>query len=474
MLRTLRSILFRPVPIATLVWLRIAVGILGVCDVIGHFAYYHLWEHAYDADKFHFAYYGFEWVHPLPEPFMSLYFITLLGLGVSVVLGWRFRITAPLFALGYTGVFLLEKAHYLNHGYLFCWLLWILAVSPVWREWSHDVRARPGLRRTTVPYWNLFIFQAMMGIVYFFGGIAKLNADWMIDAMPLKIWLPAKAARPIIGPLLELEATAYFMSWGGAFLDLFVVPLLIWKRTRWLAFGMVVFFHLCNHLIFNIGIFPYLSLVLTSLYFRPDWPQRGINWLAGRWAWVSRWKDRRLERLAAAPAAPMWQADPRHARPILIGLGLLFALHIFLPLRNHFFDSDVAWSEEGHRYSWRMMLRTKAGYGHLKMVDRATQKEEIINTYDYLSNKQARKMATHPDMILSFAHYIAAREKEKGRDVAVYSNFKVRLNGRDGNFLIDPERDLTQIHWTWRTTKDWILPETEQGLKDGGSEGVRD
>ena len=439
------------VPIYTLVWLRIALGLLGGGDMLGNGIYYH-WYLGEFAD-FTFRYYGFEWVHPLPEPLLSAFFLIGPLLGVAVALGWRFRITAPLFALAFTYLFLLEKAHYLNHAYLFCWLAWLLAFSPAWREWSLDIRRDPSQWTPVVPRWNLWVFPLLMGLVYFFGGINKINYDWLIEAMPLHLWLEARRDMPLLGPVFALKSTAYVMAWGGMLLDLLCPFMLLHRRLRWVALALLLLFHATNHLIFNIGIFPYLSLVLTSLFFAPDWPLRLVNWLGQRVPRVARWQVGWRQRVSCQTPARV--RYPLH--PLVVG-GLVL-LHIFLPLRNYWFGGDVNWTEEGHRYSWRMMLRSKQGYGEYRLVDRATGASETIKPRDSLHYKQYRKMVTHPDMILQYAHYLRDQRVRAGQDVAVYGNFRVRLNGRRVQNYIDPEVDLAKTEWEWTTTKTWILPE---------------
>ena len=139
----------------------------------------------------------------------------------------------------------------------------------------------------------------------------------------------------------------------------------------------------------------------------------------------------------------------------LIGL---FAMQIFLPLRNLAFNNDVNWTEEGHRYSWRMMLRSKQGYGKYKVTDLTTGEEWKVAPRDSLHPKQYRKMATHPDMILQYAHHLRDVYAEQGRDVAVHGIFKVRLNGRARRPYIDPTVDLGRTEWSWGE-KGWVLPE---------------
>ncbi len=449
------------------------MGLLGGGDILGNGIYYHWYLDEFSG--YTFSYYGFEWVGPLPEPFLSLYFVGGFLLGLAVALGWRFRVTAPLFALAFSYLFLLEKAHYLNHAYLFSCLAWLLAITPAWREFSLDVRRNPADWSPRVPAWTVWLFPALMGVVYFFGGIAKINQDWLIKAMPMKMWLSTRSEMPILGPLWGLDFTAYFMSWSGMLLDLTVAFLLLHKRLRWLALGLLFAFHATNHILFNIGIFPFLSMVLTSLFFAPDWPKRFVHWLAAptqqegtkakilMWArtqvqsWLTGWQGR-----VASPSGPntaYWQYRSSLHKPICFGLVLLFSVNLLLPLRHWAFNSDVAWSEEGHRYSWRMMLRSKQGVGYFRVIDQATGQQEIIRTVDSLSGRQHRKLLTRPDMILQYAHYLRDLRRADGKDVAVYANIRVRLNGRKHQTYIDPETDLAQTEWQWFSHKDWVLHE---------------
>jgi hypothetical protein len=155
----------------------------------------------------------------------------------------------------------------------------------------------------------------------------------------------------------------------------------------------------------------------------------------------------------------MWQAAPRNRTLILSGLGVLMAMHLLLPLRHHLYPGDVAWTEEGHRYSWRMMLRSKIGFGKFKVVNQDTGEETIVRPRDYLSERQERKLYGHPDMILQFAHFLEKEFEAEGQEVAVYANIRCKLNYRDYHDYIDPERDLTQVEWSFWAPSDWILPE---------------
>ncbi len=453
--------LWQPVDIASLVFFRIVFGILGFVDLLGGFAYYHLWVDAFNPQHFQFRYYGFEWVRVFPEPLMSLFFLIGMGLAIAVTLGWRYRITAPLFACFFTYYFLLEKAHYLNHGYLFCWISWVMAFLPAWRAWSVDVWRKPAAFTALIPRWSWAILPFLMGMVYFFGGIAKLNPDWLLAAMPLKLWLKSKADLFLIGPLLAQEATAWIMAWVGAAFDLSIAFLMLNRRTRKFGFAFAIAFHLTNHLIFNIGIFPYLSVALTAMFFPPNWPRIVVDFVRRRWAkaekWFLSWQLHLQDIPQLQPA--LWQNDLSYRNILTLIFGLLICLQCFLPLRHWWYPGDVAWSEEGHRYAWRMMLRAKQGNGHFVVKNLTTGEEERVNPRKELSAKQARKLWTHPDMILQYAHHLRDQERFEGHNVAIFAIVKVKLNEGQYHPYIDPEVDLATIEWSLWQASPWILPE---------------
>lgn len=442
--------------IASLVFARIAFGVLALVDVLGTWLYYHLEKGVFDPEQFQFRYYGFEWVHPFAEPLMSLFFISLILAALGIILGRWYRFCTVYFALGYIYSFLLEKSNYLNHGYLFCWLAVIMIFLPAGRQLSWDVWRKPEKRRNFIPFLYLFVLRFLIGIVYFFGGIAKINGDWL-RGVPLIDWMAYKSSLPVIGPILGLSWTPYFMAYVGLLLDLTVVVFLLNRRTRPWAFALVICFHLLNMLIFNIGIFPYLSVSLTALYFPPDFPGKIIDRLAARRPIIQKLQNRWEARMSAYPVARE-QTAKQPVRPyILMLLALFMVFHILLPLRHHLFPGDVAWTEEGHRYSWRMMLRSKRGRGFFRVVDEQGA-TEVVQPQEYLSERQTGKMYTHPDMILQFAHFLRDEYAARGKKVAVFADIEARLNDRPYQTYIDPSVDLAAEEWPYFRHKDWVLP----------------
>ena len=119
--------LFQPVSIESLVFFRVYFGIMMVADLASYFLN-HWIETLYIKPDFLFKYYFFEWVHPWPGVGMYLHFAVMIILAVCITVGFFYRVSAILFCLGITYLFLLEQATYLNHMYLICLLSFLIAI----------------------------------------------------------------------------------------------------------------------------------------------------------------------------------------------------------------------------------------------------------------------------------------------------------------------------------------------------------
>ena len=451
--------LFAPVDIASLVLFRVLFGAILFWEVCRYFS--NGWIARYFIEpSFHFTYYGFGWVHPWPGQGMYYHFGALGVLALCIMAGLAYRLSAALFFLGFTYVFLLEQARYLNHFYLVCLVSFLMIFLPAHRAFSLDALWRPSLRSRTVPAWSLWLLRAQIGLVYFFGGIAKINGDWL-QGEPMRMWLADRTHLPLLGPHLTEEWAAYFFSYGGLLFDLLVTPGLLWRRSRvWVFFGGVLF-NLTNAVLFSIGIFPWLMLASTAMFFPPDWPRR-------------LWKWRRSTAGPEMGAAPMAPPSPvaRWTVGVLAGSYLMF--QILMPLRHFFYPGNVNWTEEGHRFSWHMKLRSKQGEARFHVTNPATQRTYIVDPRHYLSRIQAQDLPKHPDMILQFSHYLAAEKRRQGMTGAeVRAHVMTSLNGRDRQFLIDPTVNLAAQPRTLRPAK-WILPLKEPLARREQGEDDRD
>lgn len=422
---------------------RIAFGLIALAAVVRFFA--HGWiDQLYVDPTHHFSYVGFEWVRAWPAPWMHFHFAALGLLALAITLGWRYRAAALLFTLGFTYVELIDKTTYLNHYYFVSLAGLLLFLLPTHRVWSLD--ARRGGAPATVPRGAVWALRAQVALVYCFAGLAKLNSDWLLDAAPLRIWLPQHADAPIVGPLLDELWLAYAFSWAGAAFDLTIVAWLLWGRSRPFAWVVLAVFHLITGQLFMIGVFPWLMTAAALIFFAPDWPRR----LAARFS-------RRAPPLPTTPS-PESGKPPRWMRAaVLIGL-LALAVQVAVPLRHYLYPGSVRWNEEGYRFSWRVLLTEKVGMVDYRVTDRAGGRTWHVDPSAYLSPLQEERMTTQPDLLLATAHFIRDDYAAAGLDVEVRADAFVSLNGRPYARLIDPETDLARER-QGVGAKRWILPQ---------------
>jgi hypothetical protein len=445
--------LFETADIASLVHVRIAFGAIMLWEVLRYFTSGWIGRY-YVNPTYHFAYFGFEWVQPWPGSGMYLHFWALAALAISIMLGFQYRVTTALFFLGFTYVFLLDQARYLNHFYLVSLLGLLLIIVPAHRAVSIDAWRRPSARSETAPTWALWLLRAQIGIVYIYGGVAKLNEDWL-RGEPLRTWLADYADWKVVGPFLTSEWAVYLFSYGGLLFDLLIVPLLLWKRTRRYAFAGVVAFNVLNGWLFNIGIFPWLMIAASLLFFAPDWPRRwrfGVSKVLGGSVAVNAQTGRGRE-------SPVPSRAPRLARVATLGLlaGYL-GVQVLVPFRHYLYPGNVHWSEEGHRFSWHMKLRDKNATARFLATDPSGGRTWQVDPRAYLAAWQIQEMVTRPDMILQFSHHLANDLRKQG-----YGNIEIRadvmasLNGRPAQRLIDPAADLAAQPRSLLPAA-WILP----------------
>ena len=408
-----------------------------------------------------FTYYGFSWVKPLPGRGMYILFFVLGLAAACVMAGFLYRIAAPVFFLAFTYSFLLDQTRYLNHLYLVCLISFLMCFLPAERAFSVDSLLRPRIRSDVVPAWTLWLLRAQVGIPYFYGGIAKLNSDWIRGGEPMRTWLRPWARMPGFGSIFATDWVVYGFVIGGLMLDLLVVPLLLWRRTRPFAFAAAVVFNLINAVIFDIGIFPWLMLGALLIFCPPN--------LIRRFARAFMSQGEAFEDAEPSPASvtPKTIAERSSSLPLLASqklvAGLLAAylvVQIVLPLRHYLYPGNVSWTEEGHNFAWHMKLRTKVGEAVFTVTHPGTGQTWTIKPEDYLKSHQLMKMITKPDLILLFAHYLAEEKRREGYDdVEVRAQVMVSLNGRQPQLLIDPNVDLTKEQVGLLPAR-WIVPLT--------------
>ncbi|MDY2586031.1 HTTM domain-containing protein [Winogradskyella aquimaris] len=431
------KVLFKHIDNSGLIVFRIFFGLLCFLESVG--AVITGWVRKTLVEpEFTFSFIGFEWLQPLPGNWMYVYYILMGLFGLLIMVGYKYRLSMFMFATMWTATYLMQKSSYNNHYYLLFILSYLMVLLPANRYASVDVKLKPSLKQISMPAWCKWIFVTQLFILYTYASIAKLYPDWL-DTTVIALLMQGKANYPIIGELLQQKSIHYFIAYGGILFDGLIIPALLFKPTRKYAFFASIFFHLFNSIVFQIGIFPYLSLAFSLFFFDPKTVKNIF--------------------LKKKPFYTSKEVIVPKYSNLIIGLFCVyFLVHIALPLRHHFFKDDVLWTEEGHRLSWRMMLRAKSGTASYQVIDKATNNAIPINLNDYLTRKQRRGASTKPDMIWQFAQYLKQDFAKKGIAVEVYVRAYVSVNGKHSKQLIDPTVDLANEEWHHFKHHDWILP----------------
>ena len=409
----------------------------------------------YIAPNYYFTYYGFDWVHPLSPSGMYLLFGLLIILSLFITAGLFYRLSTISFFCIFTYIELIDKTNYLNHYYFISLVSFLLIFVPANRYFSVDTYIGITKRTQKVEAWTINLLKFQLAVVYVFAGISKLNYHWLIEAQPLSNWLKHQVDLPFIGGLMKYEMTAYVFSWGGALFDLCIPFILLNRNIRIYGYLFVVVFHLLTWLMFPIGVFPFVMIVSTLIFFSDRFHQTLIALFQKIIPFRSEMRNPKL----------IVQTSKTYRVLLTTAISIYIGIQLIVPMRYLFYDGKLFWHEQGYRFSWRVMLIEKAGYAQFYIHDNQDRKKLIDNS-TYLTKQQEKMMATQPDMILQYAHHlrdiysdtliIEGAEKIELKTPKVTADIRVNLFNSGSRPFIDPNVNLSDIKRGLHQ-KNWVL-----------------
>ena len=408
-------------------------------------------EEFYIEPDFHFSYYGFEWIKPIGE-FTYVIFVVCFISSLFVMIGLKYKTSIILFFLSFTYIELMDKTTYLNHYYFISILSFLLIFIPANATFSVDNIINQK-KFTNIPRWSVDVLKLLITIVYLYAGIAKINSDWLIEAMPLKIWLQSKYDLPLIGGgLLQMEWVHYAMSWGGMLYDLSIPFLLMINKTRIIAFILVLFFHVFTLILFPIGMFPHIMIFSSMIFFSSNFHEKIIYQIRQVITKVSKKvKPKKIE-IETSDLYVIYKQNLT-----LFVVTSFFIIQILLPFRYQLYPGELFWHEQGYRFSWRVMLIEKIGYTNFKIRSPNNGTSFMVDSSQHLTPFQLKQMSFQPDFILEFAHYLGEKYSTENNKVEVYAESFVALNGRPSKRFINPDINLINEQESFKD-KTWILP----------------
>ncbi len=477
-LARIRILAARPICGQSLAVFRIAFGLLMLHDVVVMLRAGWLTRFYVERDIL-FPYFGLE-VPPLPAPWLH-WLWALCGLCcVLVALGAFYRLAIWGFNAIFIYFFLLDQALYLNHFYMIALFGLLLGCTDAHRCWSVDRRLGRIRGTREVPRWNLLILQFQIEVILIFAGLVKIEIDWL-RGEPLRQWMLERTWSPF-SDLFEIHWVTLAAPVLVILLHVVGAPLLLWSRTRVPVFLLYCAFHIANAHLFNIGVFPWMTIAATTILFSPDWPSvfrrrtgAVIEWMGAAlpqrraWGVLPAWAGRPLRFVAGPPTSddPVRPARTvfRPLHPAALAAFVLYALvQLWLPIRDSFFEGHVGWTEEGQKFSWRMLLYSGAGDGRF-LVAAPDGRTWVADTSTHLDAVQAYLVFTKPEMLLRYVHWLRDRYAARGDGaVRIHTDVGKSVNGKPWQRLVDPDADLAAVDGMhWFGDEPWLLrPERAQ------------
>lgn len=434
--------LFKTVDNAPLVLFRIFFGIVFIFESFGAIATGWVKSNLVEP-KTNFTFIGFEFLLNLMGNYMYVHFVVMGLFSIGVALGYKYRFSIIALTIMWASVYFMQKTSYNNHYYLMLLIAGMLCFLPANRYASIDVKNNPKLKKNYMPQWISWAFIIQISVVYVFATLAKFYPDWLNGTVTSNMFASIQGPE-FLTNILHDHTFHLFIAYSGILFDGLIVPALLFKRTRKIAVVLSLIFHIFNSIALQIGVFPYFALTFCMFFFPAD-DIRKIFF-------------KRKEPLGIE--TPAYDFEAKKTALYLFIPYLI--IQVLLPIRHWFIKGDVLWTEEGHRLSWRMMLRSRSGVTTFRVIDK--KNNEILNfaVGDFLTPKQNSRLNT-PDMIWQMAQKIKTYYKFQGKDVAVYAKSSyVSINSKENNVLIDPKVDLANEKWNHFKHHDWILDENVQ------------
>lgn len=371
---------------------------------------------------FHYPYLNFveAYSHELLDflQYSSIFGAVLLALGIFP------RLSAALFLISFGYLFLIDKSYYNNHYYLWCLVAFLFAILKT-NQSINIFDVFRGDKEKILPPKVILAFCLLFCIVYFFGGIVKINSDWL-QGYPMRLMT---ASRGISNP----DFWGYFLSILGLLFDLFI-PFLLWfKPKKWYVILPYFIFHVTNYFIFNIGEFPLVMMAAWPLFYAMDsFDKKSLL----RDFFTIRHRD--------------------FAHLVLV---FFFLIQLLLPLRSFIVPGNVAWHRQGYDFSWRMMLNNyEVSYFQFKVEMPELNDSYFVDFSKLVTYRQFYHAYHDPYMIHTMAQKLKldAQRKYRTENIKVFCNSNVKLNQHDFKQLVHPEIDLGKQPYFYFSTNKFI------------------
>ncbi len=439
----LDKIFFTPVSPVSLGIFRIGFGLIMIYQLL-HIQPYFFETLIYS--KYFIKYDFFEWVTLASSEHLHIIFNIAIVATIFFTIGLFYRLSSFIVFIIWCYLFFTDLGHNNNHYYLIGMFLFFLPFIQA-NQWGSILNFHKAPK--LIPRWNYLIYQLLIFILYFYGAIAKMNTDWL-SGYPLKYWLYGRTSfGEAIQTFLENNYTVLFFSYYGLLFDLLVGFALFHKKYKFYALFFLLPFHIINHFLWPIGVFPVFSIFATVLFFNQE-----ITKLIGFKNSISAFYIQKNK------AIIRW------------GLVLFLAFQFLFPLRQFLYSGKTNWHGYGEFFAWRMMLTDKQGAVRIRLYNQDNKYLGEVSISDYINERQLFKLVYIPKTFVPFCNYIEQKILSDPRnqnitDVKIYVDAFKTINNRPFQRIIDNKIDLTSVKYSVFRKADFILPFKNTKIKEG-------
>ena len=247
--------------------------------------------------------------------------------------------------------------------------------------------------------------------------------------------------------------------------DISIPFLLFFSKTRITAFFLVVVFHLLTVILFPIGMFPYIMITSSLIFFSTRFHEN----IVGKISSLLNIINNKIKFVKCdIIIKEIKEYNFIYKKPTMFIIMIFFVIQLSFPFRYLFYPGELFWHEQGYRFSWRVMLMDKVGNASFKIYNPNNNNEKVIESnLLFLTEYQEKQMSFQPDMILEYAHFLGDYYKNTDinndgiidfdDNIHVYADVFVSLNGRNNQRLINPKFNLYSEKESFEN-KSWILP----------------
>lgn len=380
--------------------------------------------------KINFRFQGLGFLPVGSEAVLKLILFVATISTIFIAIGKFFRIACMVFLACYAYLFLLDETYFNNHIYLIINVTFLCCFAT-----PHFVKNQQKKQTSQIAYWQLLTLQLVFCLPYFYGGLGKLNLDWINGAVTQK-WLQTH------GSFFSQPWVNLCFAWGGLVFDLCIAFVLFIAKTRLIGVSLAIAFNITNAILFDdISIFPYLMIASLVLFIKPTFLEKNLA------SFIRFLNSIATKNNTGLPVFPKM-------------LVAFFVFHLLFPLRCYLFAGNADWTGKAQYFSWHM----KSNHRHVENVTfyltHPNHPEKIrVPVEEYLVYEQFYVMGYKPEMMVEFAKFIKADLLKKGiSEPKITLSSRISFNGRPYQAIIDSSTDLTTINPTLLKPFDWVLP----------------